>query len=475
MEENKNKTAELGTFWKDGAEGNTPLSADNLNAREEKIKEEMDKSGAIVKGEGDNSAQGGADSTAIGDRSFAFGKNAKAGGKGYKLTAFKNNGDGTAICTLQTIEGLLVDYPYSLRVATMICNTGVITSINGLNVTINGVPTDLKWETEDIEDIKNGVVENYLTVVGHPELGDTIIGFNAIALGENVIAQEKDSVGLGKDIKVIGQYGYGVGRDNIVGYSGHAEGRGNKAIGDMCHVEGHESQAIGATSHAEGSKTTSEGDNSHAEGTFSKSIGYSSHAEGYNTEAKKEGAHSEGLETHALGDSSHAEGGATIAEGGNSHSEGAFTKAVGYASHAGGFNTIAKGMAQTAIGLYNAVEEKALFVVGNGTGDKDRKNALVVDEKNNLKIAGQLQDMNGNNMGMTPVYINDKKWYFFSDLTWEDNAGYCNFIGKENGYVTFKGQKIRVIFIGEDGLEYFGDLEILDGYPSGINKYVTME
>ena len=55
MEENRNKTADLGDFWKDGAEGKTPLSADNLNAREKKIKEEMDKSGAIIKGEGEPS------------------------------------------------------------------------------------------------------------------------------------------------------------------------------------------------------------------------------------------------------------------------------------------------------------------------------------------------------------------------------------------------------------------------------------
>ena len=41
MAENRNKTAELGTFWIDGAEGNTPLSAENLNARELKMAEEF--------------------------------------------------------------------------------------------------------------------------------------------------------------------------------------------------------------------------------------------------------------------------------------------------------------------------------------------------------------------------------------------------------------------------------------------------
>lgn len=48
MEENRN--APLGEFWKDGAEGNTPLSAENLNARELKIAEEFKNNNLIIFG-----------------------------------------------------------------------------------------------------------------------------------------------------------------------------------------------------------------------------------------------------------------------------------------------------------------------------------------------------------------------------------------------------------------------------------------
>ena len=44
----ENRNAPLGEFWKDGAEGNTPLSAENLNARELKIAEEFKNNNFII-------------------------------------------------------------------------------------------------------------------------------------------------------------------------------------------------------------------------------------------------------------------------------------------------------------------------------------------------------------------------------------------------------------------------------------------
>ena len=56
------------------------------------------------------------------------------------------------------------------------------------------------------------------------------------------------------------------------------------------------------------------------------------------------------------------------------------TLATGTASHADGIGTIAKGSAQAVFGKYNALDNDALFVVGSGDNEDDRRNAFVVKE-----------------------------------------------------------------------------------------------
>lgn len=123
-----------------------------------------------------------------------------------------------------------------------------------------------------------------------------------------------------------------------------------------------------------------------AEGNQTTASGYSAHAEGEQTTADGAGpSHAEGYLTTATASgpfiAAHAEGNRTIATGGFSHAEGLGTKASADASHAGGRYTIASANSQTAIGKYN-VEEKseanALFIIGNGTSDTARSNALRV-------------------------------------------------------------------------------------------------
>ena len=97
--------------------------------------------------------------------------------------------------------------------------------------------------------------------------------------------------------------------------------------------------------------------------------GQSSHAEGEHTEASEIGAHAEGSYTKAMGAYSHAEGGSTTASGDY--------------SHAGGVGTIAKNDYQTVIGRYNANKNSA-FIIGNGSSDTERSNALTVDWDGNI-------------------------------------------------------------------------------------------
>ncbi len=142
------------------------------------------------------------------------------------------------------------------------------------------------------------------------------------------------------------------------------------------------STTVGAYSTAEGEYTTASGADSHAEGLDVTASGVSSHAEGYRTTASGEGSHAEGEYTTASGVSSHAEGYGTTASGESSHAEGEYTTANGKSQH--------------VQGKYNIADETSAFIIGNGSGDNARSNAMKVDWSGNLEVAGDLKDGSGN-------------------------------------------------------------------------------
>ena len=102
------------------------------------------------------------------------------------------------------------------------------------------------------------------------------------------------------------------------------------------------------------------------------------------TTASGEASHAEGIGTKASGYNSHSAGGTTTASGTRSHAEGYGTTASGKASHAGGTSTIAQWDNSTVVGKYNKTSNLSntssdpLFIVGNGTSNSARKNALEV-------------------------------------------------------------------------------------------------
>ncbi len=118
-----------------------------------------------------------------------------------------------------------------------------------------------------------------------------------------------------------------------------------------------------------------------AEGLFTEASGAYSHAEGWLTTASNIAAHSEGYSTTASGDESHAEGENTVASGDTSHAEGSYSQATGYMSHAQNQYTIAASKAQTSIGKFNESDSGDTYalIIGNGTADNARSNALTVD------------------------------------------------------------------------------------------------
>lgn len=160
-----------------------------------------------------------------------------------------------------------------------------------------------------------------------------------------------------------------------VGPLSYAEGGSVTASGLCSHAEGALTTASGMSSHAEGRDTVANGQCAHAEGTGT-TAGYWSHAEGRDTTADFH-SHAEGRDTTA-DMHSHAEGWGTKAIG-TSHAEGKDTEAKGSYSHAQNLGTKTLSQAQTALGKYNATGSTYAVIVGNGTSDSARSNALTTD------------------------------------------------------------------------------------------------
>lgn len=111
------------------------------------------------------------------------------------------------------------------------------------------------------------------------------------------------------------------------------------------------------------------------------------HAEGFETVSGAKGSHSEGYRTFAIGEASHASGSNTYALGNNSFTTGSFTKA--------------QGNNQAVMGKYNAPDSSSLLIIGNGTGENVRSNALKLDASGNQILAGKLT------VGTQPTTAND--------------------------------------------------------------------
>lgn len=162
---------------------------------------------------------------------------------------------------------------------------------------------------------------------------------------------------------------------------------------------------IGEWSIGAGENVLASGVDSVAFGCNTKATGPCAYAEGLESEATGECAHAEGNYCKATELSAHAEGNATEANGPYSHAEGLETHAHGAASHTGGMGTIAKGDAQTVIGMYNAVNDTYLFIIGNGLDNESRQNALEVWADGSLNSAGSVRATenfvaNSNNKGV---------------------------------------------------------------------------
>ena len=166
-------------------------------------------------------------------------------------------------------------------------------------------------------------------------------------------------------------------------------------------------------------------------------IGICSSAFGRAVSASGEYSFAEGYSTTASGDRSHSEGMYTEASGDLSHAEGYNAKASGYVAHAGGHATIASGRVQTAIGKWNVEDtsDEYAFIIGNGTGNNSRSNALAVDWDGGLHVnnhtgaIGEVVDNNatksvvsGTGTAICSVTLDPGTWIIEGNLAYPTNG-----------------------------------------------------
>ena len=183
----------------------------------------------------------------------------------------------------------------------------------------------------------------------------------------------------------------------IIGSFSHVTGVMNTANGYCSHAEGFYTMAGSTYAHSEGGHTIASGTSSHAEGNGTTASGPYAHSEGMNTVASRNATHAEGYETTASGLYSHAQGYYATASGENSHAEGRETTASGSNSHSSGYGTVAQRRSQTVVGEYNQLDTQGsgstrgeyAFIVGKGSADNNRSNALTVDWNGNVDISGK--------------------------------------------------------------------------------------
>ena len=214
------------------------------------------------------------------------------------------------------------------------------------------------------EDTDESISDYTFRVYNKPHIGSVLIADGAFAVGVDNNALGAYSFVEGANNIADGFYSHVEGLNNYAAYGAHAEGNGNRAIGNESHVEGHRTTALGGNAHAEGQNTVAKGGGSHAEGMLTQALGSQSHAEGLSCTAKGAQSHAEGVNSQATAFASHTEGNGTVASGTQAHAEGYQTVASGTSSHAEGQQTEASGTFTHAQGIRSYAKGYAAFSSG---------------------------------------------------------------------------------------------------------------
>jgi len=226
----------------------------------------------------------------------------------------------------------------------------------------------------------------------------TASGYSSTAMGQQCLASMPASTAMGELTKATGWY------STAIGYGTKASGGQSTAIGLQTVASAQSSIAMGTVDTASGWYSTAMGYGTKASNYYSTAMGYYTKASGYYSTAM-------GPYTQASGNSSTSMGYFTQANGNYTTTMGYETKAIGLSSTAMGYQTnaagdistvmgsytMAKPLASLAIGQYNDttcssggkiswVLTDPVFIIGNGTTNNSRSNAMTVLKNGNVGI-----------------------------------------------------------------------------------------
>ena len=223
----------------------------------------------------------------------------------------------------------------------------------------------------------------------------------------------------------------------MAAYEALAAGSGSKALKEQAIALGANATAnavaafaSGAGTKALGHSSTAMGESTTANGEFSMSVGKSTVARGRSSIALGEGTNANGDYSRSGGLGSNATKKCTFVHGEKCYCETDYSVVFGLNNVTGGANQTIFGKNNSPFGKNNVA-----FMVGIGKtkADSDRKNGLELDWNGNLKIAGDLQDMNGNSLlgsssgnELMPFVVNGIEYYCPWGITWEDLQYYKN-------------------------------------------------
>ncbi len=203
----------------------------------------------------------------------------------------------------------------------------------------------------------------------------------------------------------IGQYSVAFGLNTL------ASGLRTAAWGNATKATGVNATAWGNGSVASASQSTAGGNNTTASGSYSTAMGNSTVASGTGSTAMGSGSKASGTNSTAMGSSSTASGfkstamGTSTASGHTTTSTGLLTKAAGKISMTMGLSTQSNGYASAVIGMYNdtivgvqtaVTSTTPLFIVGNGSADNNRSNAMVVQKDGSALWTGSIDESTPN-------------------------------------------------------------------------------
>jgi len=216
--------------------------------------------------------------------------------------------------------------------------------------------------------------------------GSQALGKGAFAMGLADTAKGDYSLAMGYKTRANGLYSTAFGRYTT------ASGEYSTAFGYYTTASGYSSTAFGLETTASNTISTAFGQYTTASGTYSTAFGlettasgFSSTAFGWGTIASRDLLTAFGYYTTASGSRSTAFGHYTTASGSYSTAFGYYTKANTYAMLAfGRFNDTTKNHGTSS--YYNWYDDDPIFVIGNGTADINRKNALTILKNGNTGI-----------------------------------------------------------------------------------------